>query len=697
MSENPETVRTRQKRWRDQRRASGLPARKPRPRRAMARPSRPSRPVRPFLGVVCIGAGKVRSNCMALRAGDFELHTGHALSTVECLEWILALPPAAEGTLVTYALAWLATHVLRDLPPDTLSNDRKRGIFDERKVSYTDYTYWRGIGRQHYGIVYLPGNYLRVCRVRKFPTVDTTDGHTWGRLGVVDGTARTISDVAGNFRGKPLLGALQDFDIASEHWATLAEARASRIGLSRVTHAARDVAALESGLLAELMTRFRDLCHGAGLRPRYWSGAGKLADFLHKENRTLTAAELAGLVPQDAIATSRRAFYAGRFETTRAGEVAGAIHEYDLNSAFPAAMLALPCLRHARWSPLGAADFASLPADASYMASVNFAHPPGQFLCGLPVRRRDTAGVLYPLDGSGTYWSHELRAAERAGTRIEYKAGWQITRHCRCQMFGWVADLYRQRLALGKDLAGETIKIAMACLYGKFAQRRGVARYENFIWAGHLTATVRATLNDVCRASPEAIVMLAADAVFTKTPLAVPCGDAMGEWSQTSHDGLFIVQSGLYWGATKRRSRGISVNLIEPHVPAFEAAWHRWIETIAIARATGQPHPEAPRVAVPLRLVVGLRLAHARGDLAQTGTYDDGENQQGRVHSFHWRHKRGRHEWEGHAVKTWPRSLNEASLSHGEAPELIAALDADKLLIEAQPDTIDMSIPFARG
>jgi hypothetical protein len=629
--------------------------------------------------VVALGAGHDRAkrqHCMALRIGEAETFTGRPLRSFDCLRAIVALPHGPA--YVTYGLAFLAAHVLHDIPAERFSNDKKRGIFDDKE--WSNYTIWND-----YGIWFLPGNFLRICRYERRPVLNPISNVIEIRQVLMKDTARTITDVSGCFR-KPLVKALRDFAVGPEHWETLAADKAGRLDLARVTVAARRSVALECDLLAELMTRFRAMAHDAGLRPQYWSGAGKLATALLRQNHTLTAGQLTGLVPAELLTIARKAFYGGRFETPRIGEVSGPVIEHDLNGGFPAAMMELPCLRHGRWHPIEAGDFAALPADSLFVASVAFRHPAGQFLCGLPVRKA-SMGICYPIEGAGTYWSPDLRSAERLGASIEYRSGWLYTRHCRCCQFPWVEGLYEKRLAYGKDLQGETIKTAMAALYGKLIQRRGSARYENFVWGGLVTSITRGWINDAIALAPDSIVMIASDAVYSRTPLPLPLGEALGEWKTAEHARVFIVQSGLWWGANRPRSRGVPINFFEPHCDRFERDWRRWL-------ALGNPAVPPPIVRVPLKLFISLRLAHARGDMTEARKLIEDGDGQGRAYAFRWGDKRGRGAIEGGHVKTWPIRGGEESMGHGETPEVADDLDRGRLEYEALPDTLDLSIPF---
>jgi hypothetical protein len=169
----------------------------------------------------------------------------------------------------------------------------------------------------------------------------------------------------------------------------------------------------------------------------------------------------------------------------------------------------------------------------------------------------------------------------------------------------------------------------------------------------------------------------------------LPCDDAMGGWRYAGHERVFIVQSGLHWGSHRPRTRGVAVNFLEPHTERFEQSW-------SLYRALGDLSLPPPVIHIPQQVFIGLRLAFARKDASRSCTIEDAGEGKGRGFAFAWRHKRGNAEWEGDAVRTWPITLGQLSLGHGEAPDMVAELDASRLELEAMPDTIDTSIPFAR-
>jgi hypothetical protein len=50
---------------------------------------------------------------------------------------------------------------------------------------------------------------------------------------------------------------------------------------------------------------------------------------------------------------------------------------------------------------------------------------------------------------------------------------------------------------------------------------------------------------------PEAVAMIATDAVFSTRPLKLNLGNALGQWEEKLWPDLFIAQPGVYFSPTK--------------------------------------------------------------------------------------------------------------------------------------------------
>lgn len=712
--ESNATVAARMKRWREAKRVLvEKPQREKKPPRKLAR-------ARDFWGIdgegITTPGGDHRY--MLMCAGDDvhtrELYTGKELTTEQCLEFILSLP--ADVTLVGFSFGYDVTKILQNLNPerrrDLLTDKSPPKIAKLGNVTWlqgqrkSPYTYWRG----EYGLEYLPGNYLRVCRIAQHKKTMAGTDIEWITSKPVPGSVRTIYEAFGFFQ-KKFAQSLDDFAVGTKKERKLiAKNKAERAVFHRVTREIRRYCALECALLARMMGQLRSAAYASGIYPRTWNGAGKFASALHTSRHTMTKADVQQTVPSPVWDHAEAAYYGGRFECPRVGFLPGPVFEYDINSAYPAAMRELPCLVHGRWEYLdGGSIRAAYKRGALLVADVAYAHrEPCRGMCGLPHRHggddriyAKVAGSLcWPVEGRGVYWSPELRSAEKLGARFSFASGWVYRRECECVPFDWIEPLYLERKRLGKSTAGYPLKLAINALYGKLAQRVGNPRWQNPIWAGLTTAITRAKLNDAVAANPDIIAMIATDGIYclgeprtSLNPLGLHLSDDLGGWELTRHEtGLFVVQPGLYWGenggeVAKLKTRGMSRGFFQDKAirRRFERAWEAFRSDPVHETARDVQPAGAPSVMVPLRLFVGLRQAAAWGKDELAGQWQDSE----RELSFKWGAKRVYGRWqEGPHVKTLPIYGNRSWRSAVYNPEAglmegdIDAIDG----LDEQPD-----------
>src|SRR4029077_5832259 len=150
--------------------------------------------------------------------------------------------------------------------------------------------------------------------------------------------------------------------------------------------------------------------------------------------------------------------------------------QFDINSAFPAAMLHLPCLVHGEWERrVGKRDIES---DELSICFLRFKWKPEgkRFLFGgFPVRRKD-GSIHFPFNGKGWYWSFEARSAIHQDVTI-YDS-WVYQKRCDCRPFDFLGQIYEERKALGKSGKGIVLKLVMNSMYGKLVQTIGSPRYS---------------------------------------------------------------------------------------------------------------------------------------------------------------------------------------------------------------------------
>ena len=674
----PESSADRVRAYRARQKAAGLPDTTQRNKVALARSARAWRPkpVRPFEGCDGEGCGVDhlgRQNYMLFRMGDRELFTGHPLSTWELLDFICDHP--AGSILVGFAFGYDVTMILRDLDRERLDRLFAPRVFGEGKSPYVWY--------KEFNIDYLPKQHFRVMRVN---IVKQPDGSE--RRVPVKGSQRIIYETFGFFQ-KSFVKVLEEFKTCSpSELDRIKRNKDARSSFEVIDQEVRDYCALECHYLGVLMGQLRTYCLEAGILPRTWNGAGKLASALHTLHATPRADRIGQLVP-GLLDYANMAYYGGRFEITRVGAINETIYEYDIRSAYPDAMRDLPCLEHGEWMEAGPeiSDCGS-----EYMAAVRWSCPDGSPLGPFPVRSKE--GHLYwPLNGNGIYWGCEIASAVALGAKVEHRRGWRYVRRCDCRSFQWVEQLYDYRKSIGGSGAGYPIKLGINSLYGKLAQRKGNGKFNNMLWAGLITARTRTKLNRAIALAPDAVVMVATDAVYSVLPLDLDVGDSLGQWEGAELEGLFIVQPGLYWcpAKRKRKSRGLSGRFFEEagRTEAFEQSWRDYqsADNSGLADAF-------PSVTVPVPGFVGLRLALSRGKPETAGKWTS----ETRDISFDYRNKRSGHVWsDGHMITHSKRGHKGlVSLPHRDFLKSggAEAWELARIALDEQPDYIDMSSPF---
>jgi hypothetical protein len=601
---------------------------------------------KPFIGCDGEGAGVDslgRQNYLLFRCGEDELFTGAPLTTHEILSFLCDCD--ADGIYVGFAFGYDVTMILRDVPASQQAKLFAPKEFGPGKSRFVWY--------REFDIEYLPKQYFRVRKVKVVRNEQGEESRVPSK-----GSTRTIFETFGFFQ-QSFVKAISAFSCGTEsERASIAASKARRAEFSEIAQEEREYCALECRLLSELMSKLREYCYAAGIKPKQWSGAGKLASAMHAKYGTQTKPEPTESLPQGVLDYAQMAYYGGRFEITRTGLIGSTVHEYDIRSAFPDAMRQLPCLLHGSWVPF---EKNACPREggSTYIAAVTFNHPdqgPGQ-LCGMPVRSK-TGHLYWPLQGSGIYWSCEIEAAKALGANVTVKGGWIYRSNCDCELFGWVEQQYDYRRSIGSSGPGYPIKLGINALYGKLAQRKGNGKYTNMIHAGLITARTRAKLMHAIAQAPGDIVMVATDAVYSLPPLALPVGERLGEWEYQELSDLFIVQPGLYWSPDrrKRKSRGLSSKFFEEagRTEEFERRWNSWCQTGG----------EFPSVDVDVTNFIGLKLALTRGKPETAGVWKN----EVRSISFDYSNKRDGHIYrDGHIVTNpKPGSPFLKSLPHSD-------------------------------
>ena len=343
---------------------------------------------------------------------------------------------------------------------------------------------------------------------------------------------------------------------------------------------------LEVSYLAKLGARLHQHLREVDLTLTRWDGAGSVAASIYKKHQIKTHMDR---TPVESYAAY--AYAGGRIELLQYGTHAQKVYTYDLNSAYPAAMVALPSLSHHRWrkcTRFNPGSFGLWFVDFTYAScgpDKELSNGPWLF----PFFYRNKQGsVRYPARVSGWYWTPEVESALRHYPECVHIHWGYVLEDTGERPFSFVHELYAKRQewktkGLGAQLV---LKLGINSLYGKLAQQVGGYSekdkvgvrppYHQLEWAGYITSLTRARLFEAAMQKPHAVVFLATDGICTTEPLSLEVGSALGQWSCTEHDGVVTVQSGVYFYLDTpiiSYYRGFDKGALDPFT--IQEAWSR--------------------------------------------------------------------------------------------------------------------------
>jgi hypothetical protein len=375
----------------------------------------------------------------------------------------------------------------------------------------------------------------------------------------------------------------------------------------------------ENAVMSRLMDTLEKGLDGIGVhlsRAQYF-GPGQAASVWLELTPCIDAEEFQRITPQDVREAAIAAYYGGWFEIRRHGHIAGASYQYDINSAYPAIIAKLPCLKHGVWTREGANTdlvlmHVQLEGDAAF---------------GPAPYRMEDGRIIRPQTVRGWYWKHEIEAAYDAKMLTNHQTleSWSYLPACTCRPpLQAVADLYVARLNVGKNSPmGRAAKIVYNSIYGKFAQSAGMPRWSNPVYASLITAGCRAMILRAIGShpvGPSAVSMVATDSVMLDSPHpTLPISDELGAWSEKRLDNALLFAPGIYWDDNSRqrirdgqsvslKSRGIRATDIAAMIEQVDWLFHLW-----------EPRQPWPSVKIPLQfnmITCEQALAWGRWDIA---------------------------------------------------------------------------------
>lgn len=290
------------------------------------------------------------------------------------------------------------------------------------------------------------------------------------------------------------------------------------------------------------------------------------------------------------------AFAGGRFENSVIGRIKGPIYSYDINSAYPYQTTFLPCLECGTWRYTNNED--KITTARAALVNVSYQGTRADEWAPFFFRDKDKCISFPKAIGSCWVYRAEYLSAKAGWEGVTFKGAWVYTSDCQHRPFREIPNLYLERLRLGKDGAGISLKLGYNATYGKLAQSVGHPKFNCWIWAGMITSNTRAQILDAIRAHKDRskLLWIATDGIYTREPLElsepVDTGTftehkkPLGGWDETIiNDDMFTVRPGIYFavsGESSLRGRGIGRKLLGDSklaiMDAFESSGKEGVE-----------------------------------------------------------------------------------------------------------------------
>ena len=563
------------------------------------------------------------------RESSANVARNYGLPTVRCLEFLLNLPE--DALIVGFVFSYDTTKLLADLPLENM-----RELCNEDIIPEIEYNRRVRAIAQQYG---LPLNYVHSAGLvstastvyegyliqytpRKQLTItDLNAGRHWVKDKFRDNNGNWKTDNKGRpewkrhvivwdvftFFQKPFVGALKDYRCGQcqackskpqKHclkapWNPGDLDRIAEMKLHRGAFDPSEQDAIVQYCIDEcryLAFLVRDLLiqiEGFGLELSRFDGSGAIASAWMKANKIKnylpirTGDTNTDLIPDFYLSglpesVAYCGYFGGRFEISEIGYM-GTLYGYDINSAYPAITVTLPCLAHGHFEHV--TDY--VPGHVGvYLAGSETSGKYAPF----PFRTDDTIdtpgmvkdAIYYCHGGKRWIWSDanethsELAIARKhfGKDAIPIYDGWVwIPDGCDCEPFASIPEMYRlrQQYVIEGNGVEKVIKLILNSLYGKTAQSIGWSinktgekkppPFQCFIWAGLITSGCRAMILDAIMQPGADVVSIATDGILSRTPIPsidAPKEKILGKWEATVNTDGYLFQSGVYTYQTEK-------------------------------------------------------------------------------------------------------------------------------------------------
>jgi hypothetical protein len=495
--------------------------------------------------------------------GNSDIPANYGLTTKRNLDFLLGLPGDSSDLIISFSFVYDQTKFLQDLPWGNLIEFGTYGI-----------TEWNG-----YIISGIPRKHFSVRRGDRECVV--WDAFSYWQMGFV----KVLDSSLDLFTADQLviieqIRKMKDKRPDEAEWAAMSVEETLAYCYS------------ECEFLSILYRDILTNCEHFGLDPTRHSGPGAMAEAFFRSVNLLdympddTGHYQAGLPSEVAI----HSVFGGHFETSILGPV-GDVIEDDIQSAYPAEAVNMPCLRHGRFRKVSEYVPNRL---GFYFVESRTSGPWAPF----PFRvSKETShlfngaapgAIVYPHGGRGWRTSAEVAVARKhfGDDAIPIIKGYVFDPGCNHKPFAKLQELYNNR-KIGDPTCSDClnaeelfcdrhpspsegmrkfIKLILNSIYGKLLQGIGwrlvessqygstvpesykAPMFQCYIWAAWITGGTRAKVMDAALRGGDSVVSIATDGILSTKP--IPDQNVtkweLGTWERKPKKDCWLGMPGIY-------------------------------------------------------------------------------------------------------------------------------------------------------
>ena len=247
------------------------------------------------------------------------------------------------------------------------------------------------------------------------------------------------------------------------------------------------------------------------------------------------------------------AYYGGWFELFKRGYQNNYIVEYDINSAYPYAMLNLPDLRDLGWERVR--KVSKEKAIGVYLIAIS----PKESCNVSPVQVRTQSLSVHPHASGVRYVTDDELPMMKDLYKVKVLSGFEaFGDNIRYPFREYVQKLYEDKSSYkNKDaMMYECVKRVLNGFYGKNIQRTGgkIGNCFNPIYAAKITASCKRQIWDAVKDHQDDVIAIQTDSCVMTKEIDVEEGTGLGQWEKKEfREGIFLL-SGVYEmiGETKK-------------------------------------------------------------------------------------------------------------------------------------------------